>query len=93
VAALYALSHGSLRFKGLAKEAKAVEVLRVIEETGTERAREKAKRVLQKMRGFEDGDDEDDSGFDSLFESSGMARTRHRGAGARNNNLVNSTTF
>ncbi|MCI97074.1 U-box domain-containing protein 38-like, partial [Trifolium medium] len=50
VAALYALSHGSLRFKGLAKEAKAVEVLRVIEETGTERAREKAKRVLQKMR-------------------------------------------
>ncbi|CAJ2651919.1 U-box domain-containing protein 38-like [Trifolium pratense] len=93
VAALYALSHGSLRFKGLAKEAKAVEVLRVIEETGTERAREKAKRVLQKMRGFEDGDDEDDSGFDSLFESSGLTRTRYRGAGARNNNLVNSTTF
>ncbi|GAU42295.1 hypothetical protein TSUD_136810 [Trifolium subterraneum] len=93
VAALYALSHGSLRFKGLAKEAKAVEVLRVIEETGTERAREKAKRVLQKMRGFEDGDDEDDSGFDSLFESSRLTRTRYRGAGARNNNLVNSTTF
>lgn len=92
VAALYALSHGSLRFKGLAKEAKAVEVLRVIEETGTERAREKAKRVLQKMRGFEDGDD-DDGEFDSLFESGGLSRARYRVAAARNNNLINSTTF
>ncbi|CAI8583876.1 unnamed protein product [Vicia faba] len=92
VAALYALSHGSLRFKGLAKEAKAVEVLRVIEETGTERAREKAKRVLQKMRGFEDGDDEDGE-FDSLFESGGLSRARYRVAAARNNNLINSTTF
>lgn len=93
VAALYALSHGSLRFKGLAKEAKAVEVLRVIEETGTDRAREKAKRVLEKMRGFGDGDDEDGSEFDSLFESGGLTRTRYRVAGGRNNNLVNSTTF
>ncbi|XP_004501958.1 U-box domain-containing protein 38 [Cicer arietinum] len=88
VAALYALSHGSLRFKGLAKEAKAVEVLRVIEETGTERAREKAKRILQTMRGFGDGDDEEGSEFDS-----GLTRTRYRVAGARNTNLINTTTF
>ncbi|XP_057443000.1 U-box domain-containing protein 38 [Lotus japonicus] len=90
VAALYALSHGSLRFKGLAKEAKAVEVLREIEETGTERAREKARRVLQTMRA---GEDQPGSQFDSLFESDGLPRTRHRAAGAWNTNHVNSTTF
>ena len=50
VAALYALSCASLRFRGLAKESRAVEVLREIEERGTERAREKAKRILQMMR-------------------------------------------
>lgn len=93
VAALYALSHGSLRFKGLAREARAVEVLREIEETGTERAREKAKRVLHMMRAAGDGDDQDGYEFDSLFESGGLPRTRYRVAGARNNNLVNSTTF
>ncbi|KAI3917475.1 hypothetical protein MKW92_033264 [Papaver armeniacum] len=50
VAALYALSHGSLRFKGLAKEAGAVEVLRDVAERGSERSREKAKIILQMMR-------------------------------------------
>ncbi|KAJ1387155.1 Zinc finger, RING/FYVE/PHD-type [Sesbania bispinosa] len=94
VAALYALSHGSLRFKGLAKEARAVEVLREIEETGTERAREKARRVLQMMRTVGDDEDQDGSEFDSLFESGGLARTRYRVAGARSTtNLVNTTTF
>ncbi|XP_043703274.1 U-box domain-containing protein 40-like [Telopea speciosissima] len=46
VEALYALSQGSLRFKGLAEEAGAAEVLREVEERGSERAREKAKRIL-----------------------------------------------
>ncbi|KAJ8772926.1 hypothetical protein K2173_028103 [Erythroxylum novogranatense] len=50
VAALYALSHGSLRFKGLAVEAGAAEVLREVAERGSERGREKAKRMLQMMR-------------------------------------------
>jgi hypothetical protein len=49
VAALFALSHGSMRFKGLAKEARAEEVLREIEERGSKRAREKAKRILMMM--------------------------------------------
>lgn len=93
VAALYALSHGSLRFKGLAKEARAVEVLREIEETGTERAKEKARRVLQMMKALGDGDDQEGSEFDSLYESAGLTRTRHRVAGARDTNHVNSTTF
>ncbi|KAK7281860.1 hypothetical protein RIF29_10189 [Crotalaria pallida] len=91
VAALYALSHRSLRFKGLAKEARAVEVLREIEETGTERAREKARRVLQMMRGV--GEEEDGLEFDGVLESGGLTRPRYRVGGGRNVNLVNSTTF
>jgi hypothetical protein len=38
-----------MRFKGLAKEARAEEVLREIEERGSKRAREKAKRILMMM--------------------------------------------
>ncbi|KAL6210428.1 hypothetical protein ACLB2K_015660 [Fragaria x ananassa] len=59
VAALYALSHGSMRFRGLAREAKAVEVLSEIEKRGSERAREKAKRLLMIMRGNGGGRPED----------------------------------
>nr|GMD23924.1 U-box domain-containing protein 38-like [Ipomoea batatas] len=54
VAALYSPSQGSLRFKGLAKEAKAAEVLKVIMERGSERAKEKAKRLLVALRGRDD---------------------------------------
>ncbi|KAM7279514.1 hypothetical protein ACFE04_006648 [Oxalis oulophora] len=53
VAVLLGLSHGSLRFKGLAKEARAVEVLKEIEDSGSERAREKAKKILLMMRARE----------------------------------------
>lgn len=92
VAALYALSHRSLRFKGLAKEARAVEVLKEIEETGTERAREKAKRVMQMMRAG--GEDEEGLEFDGVLESGGLTRSRYRvGGGGRNVNLANLTTF
>ncbi|XP_027366590.1 U-box domain-containing protein 38-like [Abrus precatorius] len=93
VAALYALSHRSLRFKGLAKEARAVEVLKEIEETGTERAKEKARKVLQMMRAVGDADGEEGFEFDGILDSGGFARNRYRVGGARNNNLVNSTTF
>ncbi|WOG95264.1 hypothetical protein DCAR_0414576 [Daucus carota subsp. sativus] len=50
VAVLYSLSSGSLRFKGLAREVRAAEVLRVVEENGSERGREKAKRMLMMLR-------------------------------------------
>ncbi|XP_044486133.1 U-box domain-containing protein 38-like [Mangifera indica] len=50
VAALFALAHGSMRFKGLAKEARAVEVLREVEERGSQSAREKAKKILQMLK-------------------------------------------
>ncbi|MCL7031433.1 hypothetical protein MKW94_017919 [Papaver nudicaule] len=64
VAALYALSHGSLRFKGLAKEAGAVEVLREVAERGSERGREKAKIILQMMRSG--GRNEDESAVEEI---------------------------
>ncbi|KAL6125499.1 hypothetical protein ACLB2K_073556 [Fragaria x ananassa] len=63
VAALYALSHMSMRFRGLAREAKAVEVLSEIEKRGSKRAREKAKRLLMIMRGG-GGGRLDDGGMD-----------------------------
>ncbi|KAF7124597.1 hypothetical protein RHSIM_Rhsim12G0161800 [Rhododendron simsii] len=51
VAALHSLSHGSMRFKGLARGAGLAEVLREVEERGSERAREKAGKILMVMRG------------------------------------------
>ncbi|RDX95298.1 U-box domain-containing protein 38, partial [Mucuna pruriens] len=90
VAALYALSHRSLRFKGLAKDARVVEVLKEVEETGTERAREKARKVLHMLRTVGDGDGEEDEEF---FDSAGLTRNRYRVGAARNHNLVNTTTL
>ncbi|XVE54909.1 hypothetical protein DITRI_Ditri03aG0119900 [Diplodiscus trichospermus] len=76
VAALFALSHGNMRFKGLAKEAKAMEVLREVEERGSERAKQKAKRILQLMRGREEEDEETD--WEGVLESGELSRTRYR---------------
>lgn len=45
--ALYGLSHGGLRFKGLAKEANAEQVLRKLEDIQSERAREKVRKILE----------------------------------------------
>lgn len=45
---LYGLSHGGLRFKGLAKEANAEQVLRKLEDdVQSERAREKVRKILE----------------------------------------------
>uniref|UniRef100_A0A1J3CGY5 RING-type E3 ubiquitin transferase n=1 Tax=Noccaea caerulescens TaxID=107243 RepID=A0A1J3CGY5_NOCCA len=82
VAALFALSHESLRFKGLAKEARAVEVLKEVEERGTERAREKAKKILQLMRERVPEEDEEDGeesiDWDRVIDSTGSIRSRFR---------------
>ncbi|KAL9667562.1 hypothetical protein QQ045_001924 [Rhodiola kirilowii] len=80
VAALYLMSHGSLRFRGRAKEAGAVEVMLMVEERGSERAKEMAKRIIQMMRGS--GDDGDVEG---IKDSSGaFARGRYRGGAGKN---------
>lgn len=70
VAAMYALSQGSLRFKGMAKEAKAAEVLQVVVERGSERAGEKAKRMLAAMRRRvkEEDDDEEEIDWEGVLE-------------------------
>ncbi|GMH01311.1 hypothetical protein Nepgr_003150 [Nepenthes gracilis] len=92
VAALYALGHGSLRFKGLAKEAGAIEVLKEVEKGGSERAREKARRILLMLRGREDGEEGD---RDGILELGGLSRTRHRVGGGvgKNATIANSTEF
>ncbi|XP_071710429.1 U-box domain-containing protein 40-like [Rutidosis leptorrhynchoides] len=74
VACLYSLSQGSMRFKGLAKAARAVEVLRVVEEKGSERAREKAKRMITMLRERDDGEESMD--WDALLEG-GSSHNRY----------------
>ncbi|CAI0398964.1 unnamed protein product [Linum tenue] len=79
VVALYSLSHGSLRFKGLAKEARAGEVLREVEEKGSERVREKAWRIMQMMKG-RDEEAAEEVDWEEVLESGGFSRSRyHRG--------------
>ncbi|KAL4362401.1 hypothetical protein GQ457_04G014060 [Hibiscus cannabinus] len=77
VAALFALSHGSMRFKGLAKEARAMEVLREVEERGSERAKEKAKRIMQIMRERKEDEDEEID-WEAALDSGRISRTRCR---------------
>ncbi|KAI8533776.1 hypothetical protein RHMOL_Rhmol10G0035400 [Rhododendron molle] len=73
VTALYGLSHGGLRFKGLAKEAGAEEVLRKVEEVGSERARVKARRVLEVMRRRDEEEEEVD--WEALLNSEEASQT------------------
>ncbi|KAK4426166.1 U-box domain-containing protein 38 [Sesamum alatum] len=60
LAAVYGLSYGGLRFKGLAKEAGAEEVLMQAEETGSEREKEKVKRILEVLRHNDEEEEEID---------------------------------
>ncbi|KAF8407963.1 hypothetical protein HHK36_007103 [Tetracentron sinense] len=92
VAALYSVSQRSLRFKGLAREAGAVEVLREVEERGSERAREQVKRMLQMMRGREEWE-ADSVSFDSVMESGVMGRNRYRLGIGKNASGANTTEF
>ncbi|XP_074286690.1 U-box domain-containing protein 38-like [Silene latifolia] len=61
VAAICALSHGGgLRFRGLAKAAGAIEVLKeVVEKSGRERARDKARQVLEMLKAREEEEEEE----------------------------------
>ncbi|KAL6183211.1 hypothetical protein ACLB2K_044622 [Fragaria x ananassa] len=97
VAALYALSHGSMRFRGLAREAKAVEVLSEIEKRGSERAREKAKRLLMIMRGGGGGRPEEGGmDWEGVLDSGtggGLGGSRYRVGPGRSLHAANSTTF
>ncbi|CAN4086155.1 unnamed protein product [Withania somnifera] len=78
VAALYSLSQGSLRFKGMAKEAKAAEIFQMVVERGSERAGEKAKRMLIAMRRRvkEEDDDEEEIDWEGVLEGR-VSQTRY----------------
>lgn len=76
VAVMYALSHGGLRFKAMAKAAGVVEVLQKEEKVGSERVREKVRRILEMMRGKEA--EEEDVDWEELLDSGLGCRTRSR---------------
>ncbi|KAK1404487.1 RING-type E3 ubiquitin transferase [Heracleum sosnowskyi] len=76
VAALYGLSFGGLRFKGLAKEAGVEEVLQNVEERGTARAKAKARRILAFMRvKYEEEGEEETVDWEELLNSEEASRT------------------
>ncbi|CAK9162664.1 unnamed protein product, partial [Ilex paraguariensis] len=66
VTALYGLSQGGLRFKGLAREAGAEEVLKKVEEIGSERVKEKVRRIMGVMR---EKDEEEEVDWEELLNS------------------------
>lgn len=102
VAALYGMSRGSLRFRGLARSASAEPVLTRVAEgwvNGSEMRREMAKKTLRALR----GDDEDDAepllsiGFpaddDGSIVSEGMMSIRRRPNYYANPPRMNSAEF
>ncbi|KAL1205536.1 U-box domain-containing protein 40 [Cardamine amara subsp. amara] len=80
VVVLYGLSHdGGLRFKGLAMAANAVEELIKVERSGRERAKQKARRVLEVMRAkSEDSSPENEEIDWEELLNSGDVSTRSR---------------
>ncbi|KAI4341416.1 hypothetical protein MLD38_026143 [Melastoma candidum] len=85
VAALFALSHGNFRFKGMLREAGAVELLEEVERRGSERAREKAKRLLEITR-ERDSRMEENPDWENLLEPDESSRSQFaipRGGGGR----------
>ncbi|KAI3500831.1 hypothetical protein L1887_36657 [Cichorium endivia] len=73
--ALYGLSQGGLRFKGLAKEAGAEELLIKEEETGNDRCKEKAKLILEVMR--QKYEEEETVDWEALLNSDEVTRSRY----------------
>lgn len=76
VAVLYALSHGGLRFKAVAKEVGVVEMLQKMEKMKSEKANEKVRRILEVMREKEVEEEEVD--WEELLDSGFSGRTMNR---------------
>ncbi|KAJ4902467.1 U-box domain-containing protein 40 [Raphanus sativus] len=97
VAVLYGLSHdGGLRFKGLALAANAVEELTKVERSGRERAKQKAKRVLEVMRAKMEDDsspENEEIDWEELLNSGSVTRSQHRLGGDGEKSCVNSSEF
>ncbi|PIA40332.1 hypothetical protein AQUCO_02500195v1 [Aquilegia coerulea] len=79
VETLYGLSCGSLRFRGMAKEAGAVEVLSEVVERGSDRVKEKAKKMLMMIKEGDEKEKDEFEGMDweSLLMDSGEVRQSH----------------
>ncbi|XP_016432644.1 U-box domain-containing protein 40 [Nicotiana tabacum] len=70
VTALYGLSHGGLRFKGLAKEAAAEDLLITLEEImESEKAKDKVRKILEALR--EKHEEEEEIDWEELLNSHG----------------------
>lgn len=76
VAALHSLSDRSLRFKGLARDAGAAEVLLDVVKADNERAREKARRILEGLRGPEAAEN-GEVDWEAVMKG-GVTQARHR---------------
>ncbi|KAL1318092.1 U-box domain-containing protein 40 [Arachis ipaensis] len=95
VAVLYVLSHGGLRFKALAKAAGVVEALEKAEkEVGSQRAKEKARRVFEMMKGKEE-EEEEDVDWEELLDSGLGSRShnQHDGEFGGLNGTTSSSEF
>ncbi|CDY30728.1 BnaA02g33500D [Brassica napus] len=83
VAVLLTLCQGNLRFRGLASEAGAEEVLKEVEESGNGRVKEKAGKILQAMRGgggeSEYGENAEAREWNRMIEATGLSRTQFQG--------------
>ncbi|KAL6551513.1 hypothetical protein OROGR_007667 [Orobanche gracilis] len=65
LAAIYGLSYGGLRFKGLAKEDRAEEVLRSLGKKGSEQSKVKVKRILDVLT--EKHEEEEETNWEELL--------------------------
>ncbi|KAL0692158.1 hypothetical protein Bca4012_059338 [Brassica carinata] len=83
VGVLLTLCQGNLRFRGLASEAGAEEVLKEVEESGNGRVKEKVGKILQAMRGgggeSQYGENAEAREWNRMIEATGLSRTQFQG--------------
>ncbi|CAN6970392.1 unnamed protein product [Brassica rapa subsp. trilocularis] len=84
VAVLLTLCQGNLRFRGLASEVGAEEVLKEVEESGNGRVKENAAKILQAMRGGSGGgsafgENGEAREWNRMLEGTGLSRTQFQG--------------
>lgn len=92
VAVLFGLSYGGLRFKGLAKTAGAMEVFTAVEKNGTERSKEKVKRIMELMKTRDE--EAEDVNWEELLDSGcSGSRSRCRFVAGMDRSTANSSEF
>ncbi|KAL0856423.1 hypothetical protein Bca101_061576 [Brassica carinata] len=84
LAVLLTLCQGNLRFRGLASEVGAEEVLKEVEESGNVRVKENAAKILQVMRGGSGGgsafgENGEAREWNRMLEATGLSQTQFQG--------------